>query len=149
MAGAKGNSTRNRQAVADTLPDGVDKEAWLAELEQIARDKLPSKKLVELFSELEWTCRRLLQVAPLTNKNKAALQRCEQLGRAQAKHHERLSREPGKRRRYYAILLLWWRQFGDPPAHDGSSPEMAYMQAATAFVFGKALSAIRAEKYFK
>jgi hypothetical protein len=149
MAGAKGNSTRNRRAVAETLPDSADKDTWLAELEQIARDELPSEKLVEFFVKLESTCNRLLQVAPLTNEDRATLRSCEQLGRAQAKHHGRLRREPRIRRRHYAILLLWWRHAGDPPAHDGPSPAMAYMQAATKFVFGKAKSASRAEKYFK
>jgi hypothetical protein len=154
MAKAGNDSTpsaRDRLAVAKTLPAGADREAWLAELERIRRDKLSSRKLAAIFKQRAQQDCLLLQSAPVTAEEQAQLERDLQWSREQAQHHNRLIGDPRRRResqrqrQLHAILWLWQQHAGDPLITDRTVLAKLYLQAATRFVFGKAVSASTAK----
>jgi hypothetical protein len=149
MAKADSNPTPSAsdwRTVEKTFPTGVDRDTWLAELKRIARDKLSSRKLAEIFDQRVRQDRLLLQSSPVTAEEQTQLELDLQWSREQVRRHERLIGEPRKRRRLYAILWLWQQRAGDPLITDrADEPAKLYLQAATAAVFGKAVSASRAK----
>jgi hypothetical protein len=154
MAKADNDSTpsaRDWRAVEKTLPAGVDRKAWRVELERIRRDKLSSRKLAAIFKQRVQQDCLLLQSAPVTAKEQAEIEQDLQWSRVQAAHHNRLISNPQKRResqrqrQLHAILWLWQQHAGDPKITDSDEPAKLYLQAATRFVFGKAVSASTAK----
>src|SRR6516164_8850910 len=110
MAKADSNPTPSAsdwRTVEKTFPTGVDRDTWLAELKRIARDKLSSRKLAEIFDQRVRQDRLLLQSSPVTAEEQTQLELDLQWSREQVRRHERLIGEPRKRRRLYAILWLW------------------------------------------
>jgi hypothetical protein len=149
MAKAGGNSTpsdgklseQHWRAIEKTLPAAANLAFVQAELERIKRDTLSSEDLAKRFEALARESEHLAQESPVTEKERAQLEKSAQLSRELAKHHARLVGERRKFRKQAAILLLWQTQGGGDPKAYTHGKAAIYLQAASLAVFGQDLSA--------
>jgi hypothetical protein len=120
-----------------------------AELERIARDQLSSRDLIQVFEDRIRNNNLLIKSSPVTDEERAKLKQDTEWCKQQIAHCSRFSPRRRKTTQLRTILLLWKEQGGaDPVITDRrwDEPVNLYLQAASKFTRGKALSQKRARK---